>query len=453
MPPRTRSTSTAKAAAEKPAKTTDQPEAAETPADAVDTEALNARIAELESDLAARDEKPKNVVEAIVAVMRDVRAVGKDGFNESQRFNFRGIDGTVNALGPVMRKHGLVVMPFQQSIRHEQVTARGGSTMNSVLVEVEYHFYGPGGINDKIVARTAGEAFDSGDKGTAKAMSVAFRTALLQGFALPTQERDPDEDSHELATPPTTAEFKDEVAAAVEAEGDDADAIVAALVAIGQAHGEPLLNQVAIPRTEKNRAMNGTDWLKGIIKHYEGLAAVRRAERAAAERATADADLASQPGAATEGAPGADQQSAPGAETVTAPGAERSAPVESAQHRAASEQTRADVAASEATPTGFMGALTSEIAGHADIVGVHPRVYVETLLAMKQGASSVTELPIGLVRTWVIDQRGPIIGTLRQSGRASLANALEALGADVQPWEHTLAAAEQHAGAEAPAHV
>jgi hypothetical protein len=36
---------------------------------------------------------------------------------------------------------------------------------------------------------------DSGDKATAKAMSVAFRTALLQVFFLPTDEKDPDEDS------------------------------------------------------------------------------------------------------------------------------------------------------------------------------------------------------------------------------------------------------------------
>ena len=452
MPPRTRRTADAK-----PAKTTDQPEAAEqapaeTPADAVDTEALNARIAELESDLAARDEKPRNVVEAMVAVMRDVRAVGKDGENKEQGFNFRGIDGTVNALGPAMRKHGLVVLPVQQSIRHEQVTTRNNRTMNSVLVEVEYHFYGPGGIDDKIVARSVGESFDSGDKGTAKAMSVAFRTALLQGFALPTQERDPDEDSHELATPPTTAEFKDEVAAAVEAEGDDADAIVAALIAIGQAHGEPLLNQVAIPRTEKNRAMNGTDWLKGIIGHYEGLAAVRRAERAEAERAAAEQDLASQPGAAPEGAPGAEQQSAPGAETQAAPGAEQSAPVESDQHRAASEQTRADVNATSAPANAFMDALVSEIQGHADLVGVEPRAYVADLMALRPSAKSVTDLPVGLVRQYVVDSRPAVVGMARSKGLASLALALESLGTDVRPWSDVLEQAERIAG-EAPAHV
>lgn len=448
MPPRTRNTAEPKPAADKatkqaPAETPEQPTEP-----TVDVAAFEARVAELEAELAARDEKPRNVIEAILAVMRDVRAVGKDGENKEQGFNFRGIDGTVNALGPAMRKHGLVVLPTLIDKEHEQVTTRNNRTMNSVHVTVCYTFYGPGGLDDKVEAVTSGESFDTGDKGTAKAMSVAFRTALLQGFALPTQERDPDEDSHELVTPPTTAEFQAEVNAAVEAAGDDADAIVAALIAIGDAHGEPLLNQVAIPRTETNRAMNGTDWLKGAIAHFQGLAAVRAAQRAEQERAAAEADLAAQTGAGqgapTNGADGAEQ---------TAPAPAQSAPVESDQHRAASEQTRSDVAATSAPADAFKDALVEEIAAHADIVGVPARAYVESLMATKQGASSVRELPTGLIRRWVIDQRPSIVGTLRQSGRATLAHALESLGSEVRPWTDVVAEADRLAGAEAPAHV
>ena len=46
---------------------------------------------------------------------------------------------------------------------------------------------------------------DSGDKATAKAMSVAFRTALLQVFFLPTDEKDPDEDSFVRTSTPSAA--------------------------------------------------------------------------------------------------------------------------------------------------------------------------------------------------------------------------------------------------------
>jgi hypothetical protein len=48
-----------------------------------------------------------------------------------------------------------------------------------------------------ITATVASEAFDSGDKATAKAMSVALRTFLLQAFMLPTDDKDPDADTYE----------------------------------------------------------------------------------------------------------------------------------------------------------------------------------------------------------------------------------------------------------------
>jgi hypothetical protein len=43
---------------------------------------------------------------------------------------------------------------------------------------------------------------DSGDKGTAKAMSVAYRILLLQSLIIPTDDRDPDQDSYERAVAP-----------------------------------------------------------------------------------------------------------------------------------------------------------------------------------------------------------------------------------------------------------
>src|SRR6478735_6746345 len=77
---------------------------------------FEAKIAQLEAQLAEQPQttdKPTNVIEAILAVMREVRAVGKNERNTTpgQSYNFRGIDTTVNALGPAMRKHGLVALP------------------------------------------------------------------------------------------------------------------------------------------------------------------------------------------------------------------------------------------------------------------------------------------------------------------------------------------------------
>jgi len=136
------------------------------------------------------------VVQALSAVMADVGAVGKGDTNRSQGWSFRGVDSVVNAVSPALRKHGVVVVPFVEDHEVATVQTSGGKPMQSVRVKVTYTFYGPGG--DTVVARSVGEAFDSGDKATAKAMSVALRTCLLQSLMLPTDDPDPDHEVYQV---------------------------------------------------------------------------------------------------------------------------------------------------------------------------------------------------------------------------------------------------------------
>lgn len=149
------------------------------------------------------DDSPEyhvNVQEAIVGVMRDVRAVGKDGFNTNQRYDFRGIDGVLNAVGPALRKHG--VFSTSKIIGEPQfstVPTKSGQA-NTVRAVVEFTFHGPGGPDDTVSTQVVSDQFDSGDKASAKMMSVALRVALIQILALPTQEKDPDMDTYERAT-------------------------------------------------------------------------------------------------------------------------------------------------------------------------------------------------------------------------------------------------------------
>ena len=130
------------------------------------------------------------IIEALSAVALDVGAVAKKQRNQQQGFVFRGVDAVVNAVSGPMRKHGVIVVPeiVEKDLR-ESRTAKG-AVMANVYVTVRYTFYGPEG--DAVAATVAAESFDSGDKATAKAMSVALRTALLQTLLLPTDEPDPD---------------------------------------------------------------------------------------------------------------------------------------------------------------------------------------------------------------------------------------------------------------------
>jgi hypothetical protein len=136
--------------------------------------------------------------ERLLAVMNDVQAVGKNDRNAQQGFNFRGIDAVINAVGPAFRKHGVLVVPAVQAVEHSQVeVGKNRTPMGHVRLEVAFEFLASDG--SRVEAVVPAEAMDSGDKATAKAMSVALRTALLQVLALPTDEPDPDASSYERA--------------------------------------------------------------------------------------------------------------------------------------------------------------------------------------------------------------------------------------------------------------
>lgn len=137
------------------------------------------------------------VVDALNRVMDEVQSISKDSRNTQQNFNFRGIDAVINAVGPALRKHGVVVVPTAAVWEHERYKTRNDAQMRGVTITVTFRFYGPRG--DWIEAQACGEAADAGDKAIPKAHSVAYRTLLLQALCIPTDEPDPDSAAHERA--------------------------------------------------------------------------------------------------------------------------------------------------------------------------------------------------------------------------------------------------------------
>ena len=138
------------------------------------------------------------IYSAIIGVMESVGVVGKNTKNTQQNFMYRGIDAVMNALQPAMIKNKLFVVPTVLSEeRTERITDK-----NKVLfytrLRVRYDFYAEDGSS--ISAEVIGEAMDSGDKATNKAMSIAYKYACFQVFCIPTEEmKDPDAECHEVA--------------------------------------------------------------------------------------------------------------------------------------------------------------------------------------------------------------------------------------------------------------
>lgn len=135
-----------------------------------------------------------NVHEAMAEAMRLVRAVGKWGRNNEQGYSFRSIDHFMSALNPAMAAAGVHVAPtVLQRITNEDHTTQGGKIMRWVDVEMRFTFYGPAGDSFDVI--TWGEARDAADKATNKAMTGAFKYAIMQAFMVPTEDLD-DADRH-----------------------------------------------------------------------------------------------------------------------------------------------------------------------------------------------------------------------------------------------------------------
>jgi hypothetical protein len=144
-----------------------------------------------------------NAVQAALAK----QGISKDRKNIQQGYQFRGIDDVYNAISSLMAEHHLCVLPRMISRNvTERITTktwveRGEektkeTTLFYVVVDAEFDFVSSED-GTKHTVKTYGEAMDSGDKATNKAMSAAYKYAMMQTFAIPTEgDNDADSTTH-----------------------------------------------------------------------------------------------------------------------------------------------------------------------------------------------------------------------------------------------------------------
>lgn len=135
-----------------------------------------------------------NKVQAALAI----EGISKDRSNQQQGYKFRGIDDVYNAMAPLLAKHGLCILPRVTSRECvERVNAKG-TALFYVTVAVDFDFV-CAEDGSKHTVSTYGEAMDSGDKATNKAMSAAYKYACMQAFSIPTEgDNDADATTHEV---------------------------------------------------------------------------------------------------------------------------------------------------------------------------------------------------------------------------------------------------------------
>ena len=116
---------------------------------------------------------------AQVGIAKDRKTTG------GASFSFRGIDDVYNALSGLLARHKLCMLPNVKSVRYEERATKNGGIVTYCFLEMTFTF-ASGEDGSTFQVSTLGEAMDSSDKATNKAMSAAMKYAALMSFAIPT---------------------------------------------------------------------------------------------------------------------------------------------------------------------------------------------------------------------------------------------------------------------------
>lgn len=127
-----------------------------------------------------------SVYAAIHAVAADLATIGiaKDRTNIADDYKYRSIDDILGSLAPLLSKHRLCILPrVLERIERDREIEEDGLCVH-VILRVGFTLTCVDDGTSHIV-EAYGEALDVNDKATAKAMSAAYKSAVVQTFCIP----------------------------------------------------------------------------------------------------------------------------------------------------------------------------------------------------------------------------------------------------------------------------
>lgn len=126
-----------------------------------------------------------NIHQRILAIMAEVDSVRKEDKKVNNQYTFVSHDAVTALLHPQFVKRGIAVVPTVQEYKVDG---------NRTEVRMQVAFVNVDDPMNRLEIDTFGFGIDSQDKGPGKAMSYAYKYALLKLFALETHD-DPERDS------------------------------------------------------------------------------------------------------------------------------------------------------------------------------------------------------------------------------------------------------------------
>lgn len=141
------------------------------------------------TDSGGKQSESLNIYQRMHKVMQDVAYVQKEEKKNGMQYRFVSHDAVTAKLRPALIEHGILAIPTVESMNQD-----GNRTEVHMLVT----FTNIDDPKDSTAIRSVGFGIDSQDKGPGKAVSYAFKYALLKAFCLETGD-DPERDSIEHA--------------------------------------------------------------------------------------------------------------------------------------------------------------------------------------------------------------------------------------------------------------
>lgn len=203
-----------------------------------------------------------HVYTAIASVMAEMakEGISKASKNTQQGYAFRGIDAVYNALAPKLASAGLCILPRVMAREMSERETRNGGVLFYTRLTVEFDIVSAKDGSKHTIC-TIGEAMDSADKSSNKAMSAAYKYAAFMAFCIPTEgDNDADSTTHEVVSkkasynPPVSAPAPAPAPEAPHADTSHGSALGASVKSLRECELTVIGSQPAFTRGMANNA-------------------------------------------------------------------------------------------------------------------------------------------------------------------------------------------------------
>jgi hypothetical protein len=142
-----------------------------------------------------------SVYAAINAVMAELtrNGIAKTHLNQVDDYMYRSVDDVLDRLAPLLAQKRLCILPKVLERTAVERSDEGSQLLTHVAIRMRFKLVSVEDGSCHCV-ETFGEALDASDKATTKAMSAAYKSAMIQTFCIPVSgSDDPDQSGPRIA--------------------------------------------------------------------------------------------------------------------------------------------------------------------------------------------------------------------------------------------------------------